>query len=132
MKLSKEARKGARALYGASFSNGRIDQAKVKKAIAEVSSRKPAGYGQILHEYHRLVRLEVERRTAVVVSAVDLAQGEREKIETAVRASLGEDVRANFTTEAALLGGVKIRVGSYVCESSIRDRLNRLRRALSR
>ena len=69
MKVSKESRKGARALYTASLTNGRLDEAKIRNVLAQVIERHPIGYGQILHEYHRLIRMEVERRTAVVESA---------------------------------------------------------------
>ena len=127
MKVSKEARKGARSLYQVSFSNGRLDSVKVKDVVSGIRSRKPAGAAQILHEYHRLVRLEVDRRTAVVESAVSLPHSEEQKIEAVVKERLGNDVRAEFLIHSELIAGVRIRIGSHVYETSIRERLSRLK-----
>jgi F-type H+-transporting ATPase subunit delta len=127
MKVSKESRKGARALYVASLTNGRLDVAKIRNVVTQVIERHPVGYGQILHEYHRLVRMEVERRTAVVESAAPLCITEEKKIEAVVKSRLGDDVRAEFIFDTDLIGGLRIRIGSQVYESTIRERLTRLR-----
>ncbi|MEI6713832.1 MAG: F0F1 ATP synthase subunit delta [Verrucomicrobiota bacterium] len=127
MKVSKDARKGAKALYNASFTAGRLDEVKVGRILSEVATRHPAGYAQILHEYHRLVRLEVERRTAIVESSAALCVTDEKRIEAAVKAQLGDDVRAEFVFDSDLIAGLRIRIGSDVYERSIRERLNRLR-----
>lgn len=127
MKVSKDAKKGAKALYSASLSNGLLDEAKIRLALSKTIERRPSGYGQILHEYHRLVRLEVERRTAIVESATNLSKAEETKIESVVRERLGSDVRAVFHKNSELIGGVRIRIGSHVYESSVRERLARLK-----
>ena len=127
MKVSKEARKGAKALYNASLTDGLVDEPKVKQVMSQVLSRRPAGYGQILHEYHRLIRLAVERRTAVVESSAALCVTDEKRIEAAVKAQLGDDVRAEFIFDSELIAGLRIRIGSQVHECSVRERLQRLR-----
>lgn len=127
MKVSKDAKRGAKALYAASLSGGRLDEAKVKQALSALTSRRPAGFAQILHEYHRLVRLEMENRTAVVESAASLRESEQTAIQKIVQDRLGQDVRTRFALEPELIGGVRIRVGSHVFENSVRGRLDRLR-----
>ncbi len=127
MKVSKESRKGARALYTASLTNGRLDEAKIRNVLAQVIERHPIGYGQILHEYHRLIRMEVERRTAVVESAAPLCVTEEKKIAAAVKTQLGDDVRAEFIFDTDLIGGLRVRIGSQVYECTVRERLTRLR-----
>ncbi len=131
MKLSNEARRGARSLYRVSFTDGRLDSSKVKEVVTGIRNRRPAGSAQILNEYHRLVRLEVERRTAVVESPVSLPHSEEREIEAIVKERLGNDVRAEFLINTDLIAGVRIRIGSHVYESSIRERLSRLRWDLS-
>lgn len=127
MKVSKDSRKGARSLYSASLTNGRLDEVKVRGVLASVIQRRPVGYGQILHEYHRLVRMEVERRTAVVESAAPLCVTEEKLIEAAVKSRLGDDVRAEFLFDTDLIAGLRIRIGSNVYEATVRERLRRLR-----
>jgi F-type H+-transporting ATPase subunit delta len=109
------------------LTNGRLDVAKIRNVVTQVIERHPVGYGQILHEYHRLVRMEVERRTAVVESAAPLCITEEKKIEAVVKSRLGDDVRAEFIFDTDLIGGLRIRIGSQVYESTIRERLTRLR-----
>lgn len=132
MKISKDARKGARELFRACFTNGRLDLVKVRSAVSFVLEKKPAARSEILHEYHRLVRIEVDRRTAVVESAVTLAAGERQSIESLLKTSFGDDVHLNFSEDSNLIAGLRVRVGSDVIESSVRDRLFRLRRQIDR
>ena len=81
MKVSKTAKKGARALFLAVHTEGRLDQAKVRSLLAMVTERRPAGGAEILHEFHRLVRLELESHSALVESAEKLTAVEVAAIE---------------------------------------------------
>lgn len=131
MKVSKEARKGARSLFKASLRDGRLDPQRVSEVLSKVSSSRPSGHFYLLREYQRLVRLEVESRTAVVESAGILSHEQEQTIARAVQSRLGSDVRAVFSLDSELIGGIRIRIGSDVYESSVRSRLASLRWALS-
>ena len=94
-------------------------------------AEKPRDYVKVLEEYKRLLRLEVEKRHARIESAAELDQAAREQIV----ANLKKQIRrrsndASSQLIRALLGGVRIRVGSDVWDGSVRNRLQRLQQQL--
>jgi F-type H+-transporting ATPase subunit delta len=131
MKVCKEARKGARILFDAVRPQGRIDESKVRLALAAVVERKPPFEGQILHEFQRLVRLEIEKRTARVESATALDAAQKANVETSLRERFGSDIRTGFFVNPALIAGIRVQIGSDVYDANVLERLNRLRSELN-
>ncbi len=127
MKLTKDARRLSRGLFRASFSDGRLDEGKVRAVTQKVVSEKPRRYLDILKAYQRLLRLEIEKRHAIVESAVELDEATREQLQTSLRAKYGADVTTDFRSAPDLIGGLRIRIGSDVFDSSVRERLSRLK-----
>jgi F-type H+-transporting ATPase subunit delta len=132
MKLSKDARKLSRGMFQASFTGDRLDEAKVRDITAKVAAEKPRHYIDILKAYQRLLRLEVEQHHAVIESASELDQSTREQLEQTLRAKYGADLTTDFRSTPDLIGGLRIKVGSDVFDSSVRDRLARLESELIR
>jgi F-type H+-transporting ATPase subunit delta len=130
MKISKEARRFARELFQLSLANGRLDAGKCAALTDQLVAEKPRGYGQILREYARLVRLELERRHATIDSAVALDAAETEKLRREIVARFGGDVTIEFRTNPALLGGLRIQVGSDVWDGTVSNRLHLLKQQL--
>ena len=126
MKLHKEGRKLAKGLLKASIVDGVIDGDKVKKASNALIAAKPRNTIGVLKEYTRLVRLELAKRHATVESTADLEPSEKASITKALRAKYGADVTADYSTNPALLGGLRIQIGSDVLDASVRTRLDRL------
>ena len=83
MKLSKEARKASKTLFLGSFSDGKLDEAKVRTVVKELADRKPRQYIGILEGYQRYVRLELDKRHVLVESATELERGTRDKLRRA-------------------------------------------------
>ena len=131
MKVCKEARKGARILFDAVRPQGRIDESKVRLVLAAVVERKPPFEGQILHEFQRLVRLEIEKRTARVESAIALDAAQKANIETSLRGRFGSDIQTGFFVNPSLIAGIRVQIGSDVYDANIFERLNRLRSELN-
>jgi len=73
MKVSKDALRTARQLLGATVTGGKIDEEVAKKIVKKVSESKPRNYVSILVAYHRLLRLETDRRKAAIESAAPLS-----------------------------------------------------------
>ena len=130
MKLSKEARKAAKTLFLGSFSNGKLDEAKVRTVVKEIAEKKPRHYLEILEGYQRYVRLELAKRHATVESATDLERGTRDKLRRALKAKYGEDLTTEFKVSPELIGGLRIKIGSDVWENSIQNRIARLEKEL--
>lgn len=126
MKISKQARRDAKHLFQTCKVNGLLDEARVHRAVQSVVTKKPRDYIGILSHFERLVKLDIERRTARVESATPLTGA----MEGALRASLtrkyGPGLNIAFTQNAALLGGARIKVGSDVFDGTIAARLNAL------
>jgi F-type H+-transporting ATPase subunit delta len=130
MKLSKEARKAAKVLFLGSFSDGKLDEEKVRTVIKQIAEKKPRHYLEILEGYQRYVRLELAKRHAVIESATELERGTRDKLRRALRAKYGDDLTFEFSVTPELIGGLRIKLGSDVWDSSIQNRLARLENEL--
>jgi len=130
MKVSKETRQVSRALLRASFTNGQLDRGRISSLVQSLIAEKPRDYIKVLQAYKRLLRLEIEKRHARIESAAELDQPTREQIVSNLRKKYGGDLTSEFAIDPALLGGVRIRVGSDVWDGSVRNRLQRLQQQL--
>jgi len=126
MKIGKEATKLSKALLRASMAGGKLDLSRASKAVAFVAERKPRNYLAALKRYQRLVRLEVQKRSAVIESAFPLDEATSKAIEASLRAKFGADLGVEFSVVSELISGVRLRIGSDVWESSVRSRLREL------
>jgi F-type H+-transporting ATPase subunit delta len=130
MKINKETRQVSKALLRASFTDGQLDSGKVASLVKSLIEKKPRHYLQILEAYQRLLRLEVEKRTATIETATELPPEAGAQIVANLKRKYGGDLAANFVVNKDLLGGMRIRVGSDVWDSSVRNRLHRLQQQL--
>jgi F-type H+-transporting ATPase subunit delta len=130
MKINKEIRTLSREMLRASFTDDRLDSGKVSSLVDSLIARRPRRYIDVLKNYRRLLRLEIEKRRAKVESASLLAPETSWQITNRLKQKYGDDLQAEFTVDPGLLGGVRIRVGSDVWDGSVRHRLERLQRQL--
>ena len=126
MKISKEARKLSKKLFVGSFSEGKLDEAKVRTITQTVIAKKPRHYTDILKNYQRLIRAEVAKRHAVIESATDLAGDMRQQLLGTLRSKYGQDLTTEFKISPELIGGVRVKIASDVWDSSVRGHLSRL------
>ena len=130
MKISKEARRFARELFTLSLANGRLDAGKISGLSDQLVAEKPRGYGAILREYTRLVRLELEHRHATIESAVALDDAHMASLRNELATRFGNDLTIEFRTNPALIGGLRIQVGSDVWDGTVSNRLHLLQQQL--
>jgi F-type H+-transporting ATPase subunit delta len=126
MRTTKEARKSSRQLLKLSFTDGKLDEGKVNQVVQTVLTEKPRHYGELLKDYQRLVRLEVEKRHAVVESATELNSNLSNLLITKLKARYGDDLTIEFKTNPTLLGGLRVLVADDVWDGSVRNRLRTL------
>jgi F-type H+-transporting ATPase subunit delta len=126
MKISKQAQREARQLFRACLPNGVLDEARVRQAVNLLVETKPRAYGQILTRLHRLVKLEVARRTARVENAVETTPAQKAGIQASLERRYGPGLEITYGTNPALIGGVRIQVGSDLYDGSVKARLESL------
>ncbi len=70
--------------------------------------------------------------TAEVVSAVPLSAAQAKGVAAALRQALGKEPEISTRVDPALLGGLKVRVGSRLFDASLKSKLDSLKFALKR
>lgn len=130
MSSRKGTRRLAKSLFQQSFTNGRLDPERIKANARSVAQDKPGHFLAISKEYHRLIRLEVERRHAVIESVAPLDPRTTDQLTATLRARYGGDLTIEFRVSPDLIGGLRIKVGSDVWDGSVRGRLARLEQNL--
>jgi F-type H+-transporting ATPase subunit delta len=130
MKITKEIRQLSREMLRASFTDGRLDAGRISSVIDSITARKPRNYINVLKNYRRLLRLEVEKRRARIETASEMDPATQSEVVTNLKKKYGSDLTPEFVVNPELLGGMRIRVGSDVWDGSVRNRLERLQQQL--
>ena len=122
----------SRDLFRASFTDSRLDQRKIQFIASKLIESKPRNFVGILKDFQRLIRLEVEKRHALIESAADLDEGTRTQLCETLKAKYGGDLTTEFKVTPELIGGLRVKIGSDVWDSSVRARLGRLQAEMAR
>ena len=123
MKIGKQARRDAKQLFLTCRSNGLIDDAKVRQAVSAVISQKPRGYVAILNHFQRLLKLDIDKRSVRVESAVAANDSLKQSIAANLAKRYGPGLNVTFGIDPSLIGGIRIKVGSDVYDGSVKARL---------
>jgi F-type H+-transporting ATPase subunit delta len=126
MKIPKQARREAKELFRCCLADGLLDEGRVRQVVQRVLAVKPRGYLAILSRFQRLVKLDLERRTARVESAAPLAADLQNSLEASLTRAYGVGLNISFARNSELIGGMRIKVGSDVYDGSIQARLRAL------
>ena len=99
------------------------------KMIGEVGEA--AGVGGIKDALSEIEEAGRKNRVdAVVTSAVELTDSERQTLESRLRAKHGDDLPIDYRVDPAILGGLMVRVGDKLVDGSVASRLSQLRRSV--
>ena len=126
MKGSKQSRRDAKQLFQSCQVDGALDEARVRQAVALLIEKKPRGYFGTLQELQRLVKLDVNNRSARVESAVALSEAQQQEVRASLGRLKGADVEVEFAEDADLIGGMRVKLGDDVYDGSVKTRLRRL------
>ena len=131
MKPSKQIKREARRLFRLCRVAGSLDEGRVRQIVRRILESKRRGYLALANQFERLVRLEQLKQTAEVESATPLSPDLRASVEESLARTYGPGIRASFGENPALIGGVRIRVGSDVYDGSVRAGLAALEKSFS-
>jgi F-type H+-transporting ATPase subunit delta len=123
MKGSRRIARAARHLFRACLVDGRLDEGRARFVAGRLAESSRRGALPILSSFQRLVRLDRDRHTAFVESATPLAGPMRERVHRGLARAYGAELETSFSENPALIGGIRIKVGSDVYDDSIRARL---------
>lgn len=110
-------------LFRACFADGVLQEERARQIVAQMLQSRPRGFLSILAQFQRLVKLEIERRTAKVESAIPLTPELKSTVEQSLVKRYGAGLHLSFSENPALLGGMRIKVGSDVYDGSVQGRL---------
>ncbi len=123
MRVTKQARRDAKSLFRNCQVQGLLDEDRVRQAVTGVLQLRPRGYMATLHYFTRLVKLDLDRRAARVESAEPLTPELTASVGANLERLYGAGLTTVFAANPALVGGMRIRVGSDVYDGSIQGRL---------
>ena len=123
MKLSKQATRKATQLFRSCLVNGLLEEERARQVVRQIVATKPRGYLGTLSYFLRLVKLHHAQHAAKVESALSLPADLRASVQTRLAQMYGPELVASFIVSPALIGGMRIQVGSDVYDGSVHARL---------
>jgi F-type H+-transporting ATPase subunit delta len=85
---------------------------------------------QMINRLRDQIAEEKGEVTADVVSAVKLTAAQSKELASTLKAKVGKEVKINATVDESLIGGLVVKVGSKMIDTSIRSKLNSLQNAM--
>jgi F-type H+-transporting ATPase subunit delta len=126
MQTKRRARRAARQLYRRCLVNGVLDEGRVRLVARRLAQSRGQVTLPVLEAFQRLVRLDIDRYTARIESATPLAGPAADTVAQRLSDRYGPRLNISFRDDPALIGGMRIKVGSHVYDGTIRARLNAL------
>ena len=85
---------------------------------------------QLVQNLRDIIAVEKGEVTADVISAKALTKAQSEKLSKSLAATTGKKVTLNATVDDSLIGGLIVKVGSKMIDTSIRAKLNSLQNVM--
>jgi len=123
MKATRQARREAKELFRLCLVNGLLDEARARQTVRQLIEIKPRGYLGTLSAFRRLVTLDAEEHTAKIESSAPLPPELQAQLKASLTGAYGPGLNTSFADNPALIGGVRIRVGSDVYDGTVKGRL---------
>ena len=130
MTSTRRTRRAARTLFRLCVVDGALDDGRARIVAGRLATSRRRGALSILGSFQRLVRLDLDRHTARVESAAPLGDALRGRIQSGLSRTYGPSLHMSFGENPALIGGVRIQVGSDVYDDTVRARLTALQARL--
>jgi F-type H+-transporting ATPase subunit delta len=123
MRTAKQTKREAKHLFRFCLVNDLLDEGRTRRIVQRIIERKGRSYLALLSEFRHLVRLDREARTAEVETAAPLPPDLRATIKSRLEHAYGLGINVRFAQKPALIGGMRIKVGSDVFDGSVQSEL---------
>jgi F-type H+-transporting ATPase subunit delta len=123
MAVDKQTKLLAKQLFKLSLADGVVAPDRVAGVLGWIEKHQPRHPLALLRTYHRHIAAELARSRAEVEHAGPLAETTLRQIEAAMTKKYRRPVAAVAKPSAALLAGLRIRVGCDVYEASVSGQL---------
>ena len=130
MKPARQVRREAKQLFRLCLVDGKLDEGRARLAVQEVLRSRRRGSMALLGQFLRLLKFDYARRTAEIQSAMPLPADLRAQVQTGIEGVYGPGINALFAQNPALIGGMRIKVGSDVYDGSVQAELAALAKNL--
>jgi F-type H+-transporting ATPase subunit delta len=129
MKTGKQTKREAKRLFRLCFVNGLLDESRVRQVAQRIiESGRRAGKA-LLYHFLYLVKLDCAQHKAEVESAMPLSDDLRARIQADLARQYGPGISMSFAQNPALIGGMRIKVGSDVYDGSVKAGLAELEKS---
>jgi F-type H+-transporting ATPase subunit delta len=129
MKTSRQIEREAKRLYRLCLVEGVLDEGRVRQVVQLLIESRHRGYLAVLWSLQRLVRLDRQAHSARVETAVPLPADLLASIQARLASAYGTGISMQFAVLPALIGGMRIRVGSDVYDGSVQSELAALEKS---
>ena len=131
IRSNKQAMREARQLFRICLVQGALDEDRVHQVVQTVLESRQRGYFTLLRYFLRFVKLDRSQHTAKVESAEPMPEPLLNSIKTQLTNVYGPQIATEFELNPALIGGMRIQVGSDVYDGSVRAGLAALERSFA-
>ena len=126
MKAARRDRQQAAQLWRLCLVDGLLDGRRARQVVERVIESHHSRSAAVLSHFVRLVKHDCARHTARVESAMPFDADLRAAIEQSLSRQYGPALTTMFTVEPALIGGMRVTIGSDVYDGSVQGRLEAL------
>jgi len=85
---------------------------------------------QLVRQLTAMIAAEKGEVSADVTAAKAMTKAQQDKLAKSLKASVGKDVKINLTVDESLIGGLVVKVGSKMIDTSIASKLANLQNAM--
>lgn len=85
----------------------------------------------LIDDFFALKKIHQNSITAMVTSAIDLSDSQKERLEKKLTALYKKTITAVYTVDSALIGGMKIEIDGKTLDSSILKKLSLIKGAMN-
>jgi F-type H+-transporting ATPase subunit delta len=123
MSRNKQTKRDAKELFRLCLVNGLLDEGRVREVVRRVADSRNRNRFKFLSYFRRLVELDHARHTATVENATPVSADMQASIRAGLSRTYGPGLNTTFAQNPELIGGMRIKVGSDVYDSSVKARL---------